>query len=505
MPNFLRNLIAGLLVLVCIPAVAQPVINVTPSQTSGCAPLYVVFTNNTSGVTTHAWSFNPGSSNVASPGWTFLNPGTYTVNYTASNSGGSSNKQFTITVNPSPVVDFTATPASGCADLPVQLTDASNPGGNPSAATYSWVAGPYVGNAKNPNVTFAPCGQYNVSLKVKNSFGCEATVVKSNYINVFCKPNVSFAASPTTHCLVTGGPTTFTSNFTSVISGGTSPYSYDWSFGQGPNSSASNPSNTYTTAVPANYSVKLTVTDANGCKAELNKPDYIQVQKVTPNFTAPASACVFAAVNVTNTSTPGITYTSWDWGDFSGNTLNSPATHYYSAPGTYKIKLTTQNGACQDTISKTIVIHPQPNINFSFTPPKPCPAPQTLNFSATGASTYTWDFGGPTVSGTNVTRAYINNGFYSVTLIGQDNNGCKDTLTYTDTVKIYDGILEIGADTPGGCIPKKVCFNSWLWTTIPFNVKQNYPHARINYLWEFGDGNTSTAAQHMVSSQLNLL
>jgi len=496
----LRQLLFIIITLLSFPALAAPppVINVTPSTLEGCAPLYVVFSNNTSGATSHAWSFNPGTSVVQSPGWTFLTAGTYTVTYTATDASGSSTKSWTITVRPTPVVDFTASPTSGCVDLPVQFTDASTPGGT-GTSTYSWVIGTVPASGKTPNYTFTNCGSFDVTLKVKNQYGCEATVTKPNFITAHCKPNVSFAATPTTHCLE-NGVTQYNSSFTSVVTGGTTPYNYLWDFGNSvgaPLNTQANPANVpYTTSAPASYNVKLTVTDVNGCKAELNKTNYINIEKVTANFTiSPTTACVYTPVTVTNTSTPGFTYTSWNWGDFSGNTLGSPATHEYATPGTKTIKLTTQNGACQDTISKTIVINPQPTINFTFTPDKPCPAPQTLNFNATGASSYWWDFGTPpTGTGTTPSHTYANNGFFTVTLVGTDVKGCKDTLTYPDVVKIYDGELDITADTPGGCIPQQVCFNSLLWTNIPGPGKSYYPHSIVSYSWDFGDGGTSTQA-----------
>ncbi len=507
MPRYIRlTLLLISSVLVGFSAVAQaPVADFTINYPAKhCAPLTVTFTPTPTNATTYTWNFGNGAPTVTNPGptstgATYPNAISYTVTLTVSNSSGSNTKTKTVTVDPSPVVDFTATPTSGCTDLPVQFTDASTPGGS-GPNTYAWVIGSVPSNAKNPTYTFTACGTYNITLKVTNQYGCEATTSKPNFITAHCKPTVSFAGNPTTHCLQQG-ITQYNTNFTSVVSGGTSPYTYLWDFGNSigaPLNTQANPSGvTYTTSVPASYNVKLKVTDAHGCQTELNKPNYINVEKVTANFTlSPSAACMFTPVNVTNTTSPNFTYTSWDWGDFTGNTLGSPATHYYSTPGQKKIKLTAQNGACQDTISKIVTIYPQPDINFSFTPAKPCPAPQVLNFTGTGASNYAWDFGSaPTGSGANPSHLYSSNGFYTVTLVGTDVHGCKDTLTYQDTVKIYDGELNIVADTPGGCIPQQVCFGSYLWTHTPPPNKYLYPHQIVAYDWDFGDGSPHSTTQ----------
>jgi PKD repeat protein len=54
-------------------------------------------------------------------------------------------------------------------------------------------------------------------------------------------------------------------NFTSTPSGGVTPYTYAWTFGDGTSATSQSPSHTYTVA--GNYSANLTVTDANGSKA----------------------------------------------------------------------------------------------------------------------------------------------------------------------------------------------------------------------------------------------
>lgn len=91
---------------VTAPNPTPPTASFTPSTTSGEAPLTVTFTNTSTGdpTPTYSWSFGDGgTSTETSPSHTYTSAGTYTVNLTASNSGGS---------DPADPVTIHVTPAS---------------------------------------------------------------------------------------------------------------------------------------------------------------------------------------------------------------------------------------------------------------------------------------------------------------------------------------------------------------------------------------------------------
>jgi PKD repeat protein len=67
---------------------------------------------------------------------------------------------------------------------------------------------------------------------------------------------LSASASPTS------GPAPLTVSFTASVSGGTPPYRFAWTFGDGGTSNLQNPSHTYTTA--GSFTARVTVTDAAG-------------------------------------------------------------------------------------------------------------------------------------------------------------------------------------------------------------------------------------------------
>jgi PKD repeat protein len=89
---------------VTAPNPTPPTASFTPSTTSGEAPLTVNFTNTSTGdpTPTYSWTFGDGGTSTATnPSHTYTSAGTYTVNLTASNSGGNDSADpVTITVTP---------------------------------------------------------------------------------------------------------------------------------------------------------------------------------------------------------------------------------------------------------------------------------------------------------------------------------------------------------------------------------------------------------------------
>lgn len=125
-------------------------------------------------------------------------------------------------------------------------------------------------------------------------------------------------------------------------------------------------------------------------------------------------------------------------------------------------------------------------VTASFTADHPtgC-APQVVNFtnSSSGASTYYWDFGnGYTSVLTNPSTSYTSTGTYTVKLIATSSTGSKDSTTLTITV--YDVPLVKFTGDSIGC--KGASFHYYDSSTL-------YSSGSGTYLWNFGDGNTSTS------------
>jgi len=161
----------------------------TASPTSGTAPLTVQFTD-TSSPTMWAWEFGDGgTSMVASPSYTYQNPGTYTVKLTASSqTSGTSTKvrEEYITVSPSGgiIADFVGTPTSGNAPLAVQFSDRSQ--GGPTMWAWEFGDGGSALDA-NPLHIYQQSGKYTVKLTASNQASSN-TAIKADYIIVSSGP-----------------------------------------------------------------------------------------------------------------------------------------------------------------------------------------------------------------------------------------------------------------------------------------------------------------------------
>ncbi|AKB37166.1 cell surface protein [Methanosarcina siciliae C2J] len=169
-----------------------PVANFTSDVTSGPAPLAVQFNDiSTGSPTSWQWDFdNDGNvdSEEQSPSFTYDSAGTYTVNLTVSNAGGSDSEVKTdyISVSESlpssPVSNFTATPTSGDAPLTVQFTDASTG----TVSSYAWDFdndGTVDSEEQSPSYTYDSAGSYSVNLTVSNAAGNDSEL-KTEYIVV---------------------------------------------------------------------------------------------------------------------------------------------------------------------------------------------------------------------------------------------------------------------------------------------------------------------------------
>ncbi|MDI9395110.1 MAG: DUF3344 domain-containing protein, partial [Euryarchaeota archaeon] len=172
--------------------VAAPVANFTATPISGDTPLRVNFTDTSTGiVSSYEWDFdNDGTvdSTEQNPSHTYTTAGTYTVNLTVSNAGGSDSEVKTGYISVSeplpsaPVANFTATPISGDAPLRVNFTDASTG----IVSSYEWDFdndGTVDSTEQNPSYTYTTAGLYTVSLTVANAGGSDSKV-KTDYIYV---------------------------------------------------------------------------------------------------------------------------------------------------------------------------------------------------------------------------------------------------------------------------------------------------------------------------------
>lgn len=469
------------LISFCFSSKSQVTANFSASPTSGCAPQIVNFTDLSTGNPIY-WRWDLGNGTISflqNPSATYFTPGQYTIKLVVEDGLGNKDsltKTQYINIFPIPVVNFSATPLSGCVPLTVQFTDLSTASGS-SITAWLWDFGDgTTGSVKNPVHTYTAAGNYNVTLRVTTVSGCSKTLTKSNYIHASNGVIAAFTNTTPTGCSL---PVTIV--FTNTSSG-SGTLSYLWDFGDGFTSTLQNPSHTYITQ--GSFTVSLRVTSSTGCITTLVRPNAVVINFIQARFNGPASSCINDPVNFTNTSNPAPTSVFWDFGDGTNSTTLSPV-KTYTATGTYTVKMVARLGACGDSTTKIINVYPKPTAAFSAINRNACQPPLTVNFTNTSTSpaNYFWVFGdGGTSSAQNPSHTYTTYGSFTVKLIVTNFVGCSDSLVLIDYVKILPPQANINNLPQSNCAPLT-------WT---FTATVNSPDPVVSYFWDLGDGTTST-------------
>ena len=256
----------------------RPVADFTANPRTGNGPLSVIFADTSSNSPT-SWSWAYKNATV---GWTQFattqNPsfvfasGTYDVNLTATNVGGSDDEIKTafITVSgaiSAPVTGFTANMTSGSSPLAVGFTDSSL--NTPANWDWYWYPNETKSSDLQNPVTVLTTGLYNVRLYTSNSAGGDWEN-KTSYITVssgVVAPVTGFTAN------MTSGSSPLAVRFTD--SSTNTPANWDWYWypNETKSSDLQNPVTVLTTGL---YNVRLYTSNSAGGDWE-NKTSYITV------------------------------------------------------------------------------------------------------------------------------------------------------------------------------------------------------------------------------------
>ena len=476
---FIKNLMVLLLICSVITSYAQLVADFSGSPTSGCAPIRVLFTDQSAGApTSWFWDLGNGTtSTLKNPSGTYFNPGTYTIKLSVYKAADSSiiTKTNYITVFANPTVNFDVNPQTGCYPLNVTFSDMSQAGSG-TITNWQWDFGDgNISNLQNPSHTYTSTGLFNISLTITNSNGCKKTLTKPNLIRINDGVKAFFNNTTPATCVVPAS-VDFVNNST-----GNNIISYSWNFGDGATSVLPNPTHVYSNA--GVYTVTLTVVNASGCRDVLVKNNLIYVGVVSAAFIVPDSICVSTKFPVINASSPygSLVKCTWQFGDGTTDTLFNPI-KFYSAPGTYTIKLVSDFGLCKDSTTKTIKVLPKSTASFTAINTVACKPPLTTSFTNTSAdgTVVKWFFGdGDSSTDINPSHTYNSTGSFNVTLIVRNANGCLDTLVKTPSVTIAPPkIIGIKPLPIEGCIPLTVNFDPIIQSL----------DSVVSYEWDLGYG-----------------
>jgi PKD repeat protein len=210
----------------------------------------------------YAWQFGDGQTGQgAEVRHEFTRPGDYAVRVDATNGTGVVAEFFqTVVVGPTGIqASGNATPARGLVPMGVALSVTAYGWYPPFQYVWSFGDNSSLLPSTSPSEshTYHAAGAFAPEVLVMDSGGAWS-IAELPGVSAIPRPPLlaSLSAAPTS------GPAPLTVGFGANASGGTSPYSYSWSFGDGQGGYAANGSHTF--VHPGNYTVRLVVTDSAG-------------------------------------------------------------------------------------------------------------------------------------------------------------------------------------------------------------------------------------------------
>jgi len=281
-------------------------------------------------------------------------------------------------------------------------------------------------------------------------------------------------------------------SFAGSSSGGVSPYSFSWNFGDGSSAIGANVVHSYSS--PGSYSVTLTVTDSVGSISHSTASVTVQLPPtpvVTVNTPAPDPATTGATVNLnfavsSSTSIIGI---SVNWGD--GTPLDSLAgtatsdTHIYASTGnaksgTFTITVTATNAAGPGSGTTTETVNDRPPTITVSSSTSPVNTGQMVNLTfhagdadgAISSLSVNWGDGASAdvlpATATSDSHIYTTTGsspskVYTITVTATDNSGSTGQALVSVTVNDRPPITSVTGVSPNPALagqPVSVSFST---------------------------------------------
>lgn len=448
---------------------ANPVLNMSLTSVSGCAPIlasatyFRCDTSAGSGVINSFqldWGCGPVYTSSTCPPvpltklYSSCPPGYYNPTVVVYNSFGCHTETtFThaVHITPKPHAYFSANvTTSNCASGPLNVNFTADPAGQ-TCVTYNW----YVNNVLKYSDTTGgfqyvfpiSVNCYDIKLVVRNCDGCSDSVERLDYVCVRSTPQILYTVNDSSVCITAGTPFNFILTNVSVA-----PPNLTWHLTGPYDSTQFGPLASFPLSTPGNYSVEITGTFGPGCSSTINKLNVIVVkQKPVVDFTTTDvfSCRIPYTVQYTTSGCSTCTY-SWAMNSASPNnsTGPNPVVTYNSYNPSFPVILTaTDANGCTASVTHSLVTTRKLQAKIDFNKSKACGPlctyfdditnPVLVN-STIDSGAACWYINGPApIPGgckDSINRCFTVPGCYDITLVVTTVSGCRDSITLSDTV-----------------------------------------------------------------------
>ncbi|MNJ92021.1 PKD domain protein [compost metagenome] len=190
----------------------------------------------------------------------------YTVTATDPTTGCTATDDVLVTVNPLPEIFVLPSADSGCAPFTLTFVNQST---NCADATWAFSDGTILQGCNNQQLTFENPGCYDLTLSTVSNSGCAGTKDFQSIICVLSSPTASFYPDP----VILNSE----SSSTTMINNSVGGVQYEWDFGDGKGGSDEfGPAYSYSSDVFRPFTIRLKVTNENGCTAMAYSKVYME-------------------------------------------------------------------------------------------------------------------------------------------------------------------------------------------------------------------------------------
>ncbi|MFM9027498.1 MAG: PKD domain-containing protein, partial [Bacteroidota bacterium] len=367
----------------------------------------------------------------------------------------------------SPTPGSVTIPDTSCID--VVLTFQNNQPG--TQAVWNFGDGSPFVSATITTHSYPIAGNYQVELYTTNQFGCKDTIKKT--LEVAMPPNAIFTLDTSRGCAILPlGIDNLSYFYGATI--------YAWDFGDGQTDTIYQPGTVFLDQGPGDSTIyHITLTASNGCGVATHEDSVTVYPIPVVDFgISMADSCSPATVYFANTTTGQPEEFIWfvNGVQVSMDSILAPQVFVTdSLDSTYTVTLVSTNFCGNDTLSKTVTIHPNTVTAFFSTDITYGCKPLTVNFSSFVGpdAVIQWDFGdGNTDIGYDVSHIFDTAGVFTV-------------WQYVDNYCGFDSVSQIIEVLPQPVL--SFTLDSLNCGNEVIQITNTSPDLQ-GYFWDFGDG-----------------